>query len=197
MLPAPRVAGAAYVEVAEGDVEAAADGAELFDGFEPFLGLVGEAAVGGDEQVAEGFFVAAPHAAAHLVEVAKAEVLRVVDDHGVGIGDVKAILDKSGGDQHVHIAGEEAHHGFLHLFAIHAAVRHGDAGVGYQTADQAGHLGQVFHPVADEEGLASARHLETDGVADGFLVEGAELGLYGLPVGGCGADDAEVAGPHE
>ena len=104
LLGAKDVACAADVEVAHGDVESAADGAEFLDGFEAFLGLVGEDAVGGDEQVAEGFFVAAPHTAAHLVEVAEAEVLGVVDEHGVGVGDVEAVLDERGGYKHVHIA---------------------------------------------------------------------------------------------
>ena len=61
------VAGAAYVEVAHGDVEAAADGGEFFDGFEPFLCVGCEGEVGGDEEVAEGFAVAASDAATHLV----------------------------------------------------------------------------------------------------------------------------------
>ena len=191
------IAGSPDVEVAHGDVEAAADAAEFFDGFEAFLSVVGEAAVGGDEHVAEGFFVAATYATAHLVEVAESEVLGIVDDHGVGVGDVQPVLNDGGGDKDIDFAFEEAHHGVLDYFSVHLAMGHGYVGVGDKAVDETGHFGKVFDPVADEERLSAARHFEADGVANDLFVEVAYFGLDGLPVGRGGADDAEVAGSHE
>ena len=40
---------------------------------------------GRSKQVAESLFVAAPHTAAHLVQVAQAEILCLVDDDGIGV----------------------------------------------------------------------------------------------------------------
>ena len=191
------IAGTAYVEVAHGDVEAAADGGELLDGTQAALGVVGQGEVGGDEQVAESLAVRASHAAAHLVQVAEAKLLRVVDDHRVGVGDVQAVLHDAGGHQHVDVALQEAHQRLLGLLAVHAAVGHRHPCVGHQTLHQARHLGQVLHAVADEEGLSATAHLVHDGVAYQLFAEVAQLGLDGLPVGRRGLYDAQVAGTHQ
>ena len=197
LLGAQYVARAADVEVAHGDVEAAADGGELLDGFEAPLGVVGQCEVGGDEQVAEGLAVRAPHAAAHLVQVAQAELVGIVDDHRVGVRYVQSVLHNRGGHQHIDVALQEAHQGLLGLLAVHASVRHGHARIRHQPLHQARHLRQVLHAVADEEGLPAPAHLIHDGVAYQLLAEVAQLGLDGLAVGRRGLDDAQVARPHQ
>ena len=80
-----------------GDVKAGADGGELLDGFQSPLGVGRQGEIGGNEQVAEGLAVRAPHAAAHLVQVGESETVGIVDDDGVGIGDVDAVLHDGGG----------------------------------------------------------------------------------------------------
>src|SRR5690606_3142950 len=80
LLRAEQVAGAADVEVLHGDVDAAAEVAELFDGLQALAAEVGQQVRTGREQVAVGLAVAAAHAPAQLVQVAEAEVLRLVDD---------------------------------------------------------------------------------------------------------------------
>ena len=131
------------------------------------------------------------------MEVGEAEVLRVVDYHCVGVGYVEAVFDECGGYEYVDFAAEELHHGLFDLFAVHLSVGDADVGVGDESGYEGGHFGEVFDAVGDEECLSAARHFVAYGVAYGFFVEGAEFGLYGLPVGGRGADDAEVAGAHE
>ena len=56
---------------------------------------------GGSKQVAESLFVAAPHTAAHLVQVAQTEILCLVDDDGIGVRYVDTALDNGGGEQNV------------------------------------------------------------------------------------------------
>ena len=191
------VAGAAYVEVAHSDVETAAYCGEFLYGTQTFLGLVGKDGIGGYEHVAECFAIAASHAAAHLVQVAEAELLRVVDNHGVGVGYVETILDDRCRHKHIYFAFNKTHHGVFHLFAFHLAVGYGDRSVGYQAGHEAGHFGKVFDAVADEEHLTVARQFIHDGVADKLLAERGEFGLNGLSVGRWCLDHAEVASAHE
>ena len=82
------------------------------------------------QQVAEGLLVASAHASAHLVQVAQTEVLRLVDEDGVGVGDVDAALYDGGGQQHVVVVVHEAKDDFLQLGGLHLSVAYADAAVG-------------------------------------------------------------------
>ena len=85
---------------------------------------------GGAKQVAESLFVAAPHTAAHLVQVAQAEVLRLVDDDGIGVRYVDAALDDGGGEQHVVIVVDEIEDNLLQFGRLHLSVTDTDTAVG-------------------------------------------------------------------
>lgn len=65
--------------------------------------------VGRRKQVAVGFLIAAAHTSAQLVQVAQAEVLGVVHDDRIGIGNVDAVLDDGRGDQHIEFPIDEVH----------------------------------------------------------------------------------------
>ena len=55
----------------------------------------------------------------------------------------------------------------------------------------------MLNAVIDYEHLASARHLEVDGVAHRILAKGLDNGLDGLPISRGRCQDAEIPGPHE
>jgi hypothetical protein len=86
---AEQVARATDVQVLHGDVDAAAQVAELLDGLQAFAAEVGQQVRAGCEQVAVGLLVAAAHATAQLVQIAEAEVLRLVHDDRVRVRDVQ------------------------------------------------------------------------------------------------------------
>ena len=65
------------------------------------------------QQVAERLFVAAPYASAHLVKVAQAKPMRIINDNGVGIADVDAVFNDGGREEHVVIVVHEAHDDFF------------------------------------------------------------------------------------
>ncbi len=105
LLAAQEVAGAADLQVAGGDAEAGAEVGELADGRQALARRLGEDAVLRHQQVAVGELVAPPHPAAELVELRQAEAVGAVDDHGVDVGDVDAVLDDRRGEQDVELAG--------------------------------------------------------------------------------------------
>ena len=79
-------------------MDAATQIREVFDGLQSPARLLCERREWGGEQIAKGLFVAASHTAAHLMQVAQSEVVRPVDDDGVGIRYVDAALDDCGRD---------------------------------------------------------------------------------------------------
>ena len=193
LLGAQHVAGTADVEVLHGDVYAAAQVAELFDGLQAAARVGGQQVHAGAQQVAEGLAVAAAHAAPQLVQVAEAEVLRLVDDDRVGVGDVQPVLHDGGGHQHVRVALDEVQHDRFQLMPFQLPVPHGHAGAGTELAHHVRDVADVLHLVVHEVDLAAAAQFVLDGLLDGVLVEGLQHGLHRVAVGRRGADDAEVA----
>ena len=125
LLAAQQVAGAADLQVARRDAEAGAEVRELAQGGQALPRLLGEDAVLGHQEVAVGELVAPPHPAAELVELREAEAVGAVDDHGVDVRDVDAVLDDRRGEQHVEVAAGEGVHAAVELLLVELAVADG------------------------------------------------------------------------
>jgi hypothetical protein len=78
------------------------------------------------KQVAEGLFVASAYAPPQLVQVAEPDVLGIVDDDGVGVGDVQAAFHNVGADQNIVLAVDELEHALFQHMALQLPVRHPD-----------------------------------------------------------------------
>ena len=128
LLRAEHIARAADVEVLQGDAHAAAQIGEALDGLETAAALVAQGRERRGDEVAVGAAGATAHTAAHLVEVAQAEVLRALDDDGAGQRDIDAVLHDGGRDEHIVVVQGKARHGFLHVLGLHLAVGYHDAG---------------------------------------------------------------------
>ena len=197
LLATEQVARPADVEVTHGDVHAASEFAELLHGLKAFARLGRQGMEWGRQQVAECTLVGPAHPAAELVQVAQAEGVGLVDEDGVGVGDVDAALDDGGRHQHVVRTLDEVGHDPLELLPVHLAMADAHPGVRHEAVDHAGHVPDVGHPVVHEVRLTATGQLVSNGIPDQRLVEGADLGLHRIPIGWRRRNDAEVAGPHE
>ena len=72
---------------------------------EHFVPLIHEECVGGA--------VGTAHAAPELIELGQAHLVRIVDDHGIGIGDVQTRLNDGGGDKHINLTVDKTIHDLL------------------------------------------------------------------------------------
>ena len=129
MLASEDVAGSPYVQVAHGDLEATAQFRKLLDGFQALAGIHGERAQRGCKKIAECFFVAAAHPPAKLVQVAQPELMCIVDDDRVGIGNVQAGFDDIGAHENIVFVGYEIEHMFFEFLPLHLPVGHPDADI--------------------------------------------------------------------
>ena len=89
LLLAEQVAGAANLEVAHRQLESGAEVLQVADDVESLVGLLGQRPRGRIHHVRVGALPRAADATAQLVQLREPESVRVVDDDGVGVGNVE------------------------------------------------------------------------------------------------------------
>ncbi len=177
LLRPQEVAGAADLQVAQGDLEAGPQLGGLEDGLEALLGGLRQAGLAVVDQVGVGQVCPSAHATAKLVDLGQPQLVGLVDDDGVDVGDVEARFDDGGAGQHVDAPVHEVEHHLLQLVLRHLAVGDGDLRLGHDLPQMASHVVDALHAVVDEVDLAAAVELAQDGLADEPLVELRDVGL--------------------
>jgi hypothetical protein len=155
----PRLLGAQEVprtpqlEVAQRDPVSRSERGMVFQHAQPLVRL------GIDDvrhqQVAEGPAVSASHAPPQLVELRQPELGRVVNDHGVRVGDVETRLHDHGRDEDVHLPRHEPPHHAVEIPLPHLAVAHRHARPRRQRSDPFGHRPDGLDPVVHEVHLTA------------------------------------------
>ena len=193
LLCTEQVSGTADVQVLHGDVDAAAQFAEVLEGLQSAACVRRQGGQWWRKQVAECLSVAASHTSTHLVEVAESEVMCRVDDDGVGVGNVDAVFHDGRREQHVVVVVREVEHYLLQLLGLHLSVAHSHAAVWHVLQYHVFQLPQIIDAVVDKEHLSVAAHLEVNGIGDDLCREGVYLRLYGVTVWRWSLYDAQVA----
>ena len=119
---AEQVACPADVEVVARELETGAKAFERLQHVEPALGGVGELALRRHGEQRVGALLGAADAAADLVELREAEMVGVVHDQRVGVGDIEAGFDDGRRQQHVELAVVEIVHDVVELARRHLAI---------------------------------------------------------------------------
>ncbi len=89
---------------------------EAFDSLQAPPGNRRERISGRNHKIAERLARGAPYTSTQLVQFAKSEVLRVVDDYSVDIRHVDAAFDNGGGQKHIIVMVGKINDGLLQLF---------------------------------------------------------------------------------
>src|SRR5690606_41649385 len=106
-----------------------------------------------------------------------------VDDGSVGIGDVKAVFDDVGGDQHDVFMMDEINHVFLQLYPIHLPVSTVDSGIRHELHDQVGDAVDLADSVVNKKYLSATSQSVRHGIPDHFFCKGLNLCSDRLAVG--------------
>ena len=149
------------------------------------------------EQITIRLAVAAPHAAAHLVQVGKAKLVRPIDKDGVGVRNVQARLYYIGRNQHVVFAINEFQHCFFQAAAFHLSVRHANPGIGHKPLHHVGKPHNIADAVMDEKNLSAPPYFFADGIADHLFAKRVYFGGHGLAVGRRRGNDGQIARTHQ
>ena len=89
------------------------------------------------------------------MKVAQSDVLRLVDEDGVGIGDVQAVLYDGGAQEHVVVSPDEVQHPVLQFLGFHLSVRYAYPHVRYEAVEYLVYGSKFLHLVVQEEYLPS------------------------------------------
>ena len=176
---------------------AAAQVAEVLESLQSASAFHGQVGQRWSQQVTERLTVATTHTATHLVQVGESEVVGSVDDDGVGVGYVDAVLDDGRRQQHVVVVVGKVEDNLLQFLGLHLTVSHRYACVRHVLIDNLLDALQVVDARIDEVHLTIARQLEVDGVGNDFGAEGVNLRLDGVAVGRRRLDNAQVAGTNQ
>ena len=193
LLGAEQVAGAADLQVAHRDGEAAPELGVVGEGGEPRPRLRRQLLAVGVEEVGVGQGVAPADPPANLVELRQPERVGPLDDERVGLRDVEAGLDDRRRDEDVRVAGEEREHVALELPLGHLAVRDQEAELGAELPEVLGRLLDRLDAVVEVEGLAAAGVLSQQRVAHQLLLVLADVGSDRAAPQRRRLDDADVA----
>ena len=148
-------------------------------------------------EISVGALLAAPHAAAQLVQLGEAEAVGAVDDQRIDPRHVEARLDDGGRQQKFVAPVVERRHGFFEAFAGHAPMRDDDADVGDDAADFRRRSLKVLDPRTYAENLPAAVAFAQDRLAQGRRVPGEDEGPHRETVDGRRRDQAQAAHARE
>jgi hypothetical protein len=113
--------------------------------------------------------VGSSDATAKLIELGEAELVGILDDEGVGVGDVESGFDDGGADEDINFALDESDHNRFEFFLVHLSVTDRDTGLGDEFFDFFGDVIDAVDAVEDEENLSASGEFAEDGFADDFV----------------------------
>src|ERR1700683_2115090 len=131
------------------------------------------------------------------MEVAKAEMVGVVDDDRIHIRDIHAALDDIRTNQHIVFPVDKIEDPVLQIVSFHLTMCISDAEIGAKSLDDRRHFRQALHAVIDKEDLSAAFRFIIDRIPDEVLVISMKLRLDRLPVWRRGIDNTEGPCAHQ
>ena len=80
----------------------------------------------------------------------------LVDEHGIGVWDIKAAFNDRCGQQNVGFAGDKFHHRLFKLVFVHLAMSDCEAGFGDDSFQAVSNLLNIVYPIVDKVDLSAA-----------------------------------------
>ena len=181
------------LQITASNLVAASQVGGLPDGLQTFVRDLREHLIAWMEKERICLLSCAAHTAAQLVQLAKAEAMRVLHHQGVDGGHVDAALDDGGTHEHVELAVPKIDHGSLEECFVHLAMCKGDAGLGHQTTQLLGALFDGFHAVVHPEHLTLAQQLAANGFGSHTIVVRGHVRTNRLAIGRWRVEERHVA----
>ena len=111
------------------------------------------------------------------MQIAKAYVLSLVDDDGIGIRDVQSVLYDGGTEKKVVISGHKIQNFVFQLLGFHLSVGYADFHIGHEAVQNVINGLQFLHPVVKEKYLSSPVELVVYDFSNFIRVEKHNLSL--------------------
>ena len=188
-------ARSADLKVPHGDLEAGSEGSEVTDGGETLGGDFGQDLVLTEQEPGVCPPAGAADPSADLVQLRQSEMVRILHDKGVAVGDIHSRLDDGGTDEDIALPFHQLLPDFGEGFLVHLSVGHFHPGFRDHISQFVCRPVDGLHPVVQVVHLTAAAEFSLDGVADGGFVVLRHIGLDRMPVHRRVLDDAHVTDP--
>src|SRR5579885_1798263 len=107
-----------------------------------------------DKKIGIGWTIPTADPASHLVEVSDAEFIGMVDEDGVGVGNIDPVFDDRGSEQDIGLAAFKRMKDGVYFFCWHLPMPDDNACLGKHRLQFIFYFKNALHAVVDEEGLA-------------------------------------------
>ncbi len=131
------------------------------------------------------------------MEITHPKLMCVVDDDGIGVGDVNATFYNRRADQNIKAAFDKIVHHLFQLVALHLSMSHANASIWTQALYHACNFLEILNAVIDEKYLATPLYFVANRIANNFFVHRDDLGMDGMAIGRRRLNDAQITRPHE
>ena len=131
------------------------------------------------------------------MQVGKTEAMGTIDDNGVSIRDVDAILYYRGREEHVVVIVGKIKDDLFQFLWFHLSMSHSHTRIRHIFQNHLFETRQVVDTWIDEIHLSITRHLEINGIGYNLRTKGMNLRLYGISVGRWCLNNTQVASPHQ
>lgn len=131
------------------------------------------------------------------MQVAQSKILRLVDDDGIGIGNVDTTLNDSRSQQHIVVIVDKIEDNLFQFLRLHLSVSDAHPAVRNIPLNHGLQFPQVLNPVVHKKDLSVTAHFKVDGLGNDFLIKGMHLCLNRIPVGRRSLDNRQVTGSHQ
>ena len=131
------------------------------------------------------------------MQVAQADVLRLVYYYGIGIRNVQTVLYDRRAEKHVIVPCHEVKYLVFKYFSLHLTMRYTYLHVRHKPVQDVMHRLKFLYPVVDEEQLSASSQFIIDYLLYLVVVEKHDFRLDRDPVWRRGIDDGKVAGSQK
>ena len=131
------------------------------------------------------------------MQVAKTDVLRLVDDYSVGIRNIETALDDRSTEEHVIIPCHELKNLVFKNLRFHLAMSHAYLHIRHYPVQDIMDGLKFLHPVMDEEYLSSPVEFISDDLPDLIIVKEHDFSLHRNPVRRRSRDYRQVSRTQE
>ena len=176
------IARAPDFQVPHGNLDAGSQFRKFPDGLETLLSLLPQKLIPLIHKECIGGPVGTPHPASQLIQLGQPHAVRIMDNHGIGIGYIQAGLNDGGGHQHVNFPVDKIRHNPLQLMLPHLAMGKCDHSIRHKGLNTASHLINIRHTIVYIIHLTVSCQLAVDCLTHHLLIVFHHIGLNGSPV---------------
>ena len=138
-----------------------------------------------DEQIAVGLVSVSADASAELMEFGQTVAIGIIDEDGIGVGDIESALDDRGCEENISAMLDKIQHDLFQPILWHLPVSDDDAGFGDNPLESGGDMMHVLDTVIDKENLAIAVEFPKDGVSNQCIIPTHNAGFNRHPFFRC------------